>query len=555
MKIAVQSQMLVMSCFIISLLSFCVLGLQFYQSSQTQTELSQIEIEKGQINHLESMLGQWLTTVDLFFNNRQSYLVMGIERQGIQIKEKLKNLEFSQTHIAKPLTQLKNHMNSALPLVNQAAIVGPEETEEWLSLLEEIDSKTIRLIQEYESLKQQIKVLSDRKRDDFEAQKQQLVFSFITVTVFTVAILTLLGIWNSRRIIQPLTLLSSLSDNAAPSLSFDNAPLEIKTISQKLTSSFYNLAKEKRQAELANQKIEQQNLQLQDTIVRLEETRVQLVENEKLASIGQLAAGVAHEINNPIGYVMSNLETLEDYISDMKAFIEHANELKNKMPQLNVYSEQYDIDYILNDLPELLDSSHSGLKRVKTIVKDLRAFSHEVPNHIEEIVLKDLIEQTINLVRPSLPSTVSIHLNLNTMQTLHGSATKIAQVLINLMLNAADAITKQGTISISLFSEDNVIKIFIEDDGCGMDAETQNNIFNPFFTTKPVGKGTGLGLHICLTIIKSHGGDISVSSEIDKGTCFTISLPIHRNNDFYEDTLSSCQSSATKSIKARITGD
>ena len=89
MKIAVQSQMLVMSCFIISLLSFCVLGLQFYQSSQTQTELSQIEIEKGQINHLESMLGQWLTTVDLFFNNRQSYLVMGIERQGIQIKEKL----------------------------------------------------------------------------------------------------------------------------------------------------------------------------------------------------------------------------------------------------------------------------------------------------------------------------------------------------------------------------------------------------------------------------------------------------------------------------------
>ncbi|MFY8297916.1 sensor histidine kinase [Pseudoalteromonas sp. SS15] len=532
MKIAVQSQMLVMSCFIISLLSFCVLGLQFYQSSQTQTELSQIEIEKSQINHLESMLGQWLTTVDLFFNNRQSYLVMGIERQGIQIKEKLKNLGFSQIHIAKPLTQLKNHMNNALPLVSQAAIIGPEETEEWLSLLEEIDGKTISLIQEYELLKQQIKLLSDRKRNDFEVQKQQLILSFVIVILFTVAILTLLGIWNSRSIIQPLIQLSRLSDNSASSMSFDNAPLEFKTISQKLTSSFVNLAKEKRQAELANQKIEQQNSQLQDTIVRLEETRVQLVENEKLASIGQLAAGVAHEINNPIGYVMSNLETLEDYISDMKAFIEHANKLQNEMPQLKVYSEQYDIDFILSDLPELLNSSHSGLKRVKTIVKDLRAFSHDMPNHIEEIVLKDLIEQATNLVRPSLPSNVSIHLNLNTEQTLNGSATKLAQVLVNLMLNAADAITKQGTINVSLLSENSIIKILIEDDGCGMDDETQNNIFNPFFTTKPVGKGTGLGLHICLTIIKSHGGDISVSSEIDKGTCFTISLPVLRNNDF-----------------------
>ena len=157
-----------------------------------------------------------------------------------------------------------------------------------------------------------------------------------------------------------------------------------------------------------------------------------------------------------------------------------------------------------------------------------------MPNHIEEIVVKELIEQATNLVRPSLPSNVSIHLNLNlnTEQTLNGSATKLAQVLVNLMLNAADAITKQGTINVTLLSENSIIKILIEDDGCGMDDETQNNIFNPFFTTKPVGKGTGLGLHICLTIIKSHGGDISVSSEIDKGTCFTISLPVLRNNDY-----------------------
>ena len=461
--------MLVMSCFMISVLSFCILG--------------------------------------------------------EQIKEKLNNLTLSQVHLADHVIKLKKQMNTALPLLNKAAIIGPEETKLWLSLLEEIDNKTVILIQQYQQLASKIDTLLNQKKRQLAAQETQLIISFIFITLSTLGVLTLLGLWNSRRIIQPLTQLSLLSKHSSMPKILNSAPLEIKTISQKLVSAFANLAKEKGQVESANKQIALQNQTLQETITRLEETRAKLVENEKLASIGQLAAGVAHEINNPVGYVMSNLESLEDYIEDMSAFIKHVCELKETIPQISLYHEQFDIEFTLRDLPELLESSHAGLKRVKSIVKDLRAFSYDMPNYVEVIEITSVIEQSVNLVKPSLPNGVKLVSQFDSQATLKGSTTKLVQVFVNLIINAADAIQKQGNIYLSVFNEGNKIKITITDDGCGMDTETQKNIFNPFYTTKAVGKGTGLGLHIGLTIIKSHGGNIDVESEINQGTCFTVTLP------------------------------
>ena len=151
MRIAVQSQMLVMSCFVVSLFSFSLLGLQFYKNSTLQTKMAVINLEKNEVAHLESMLGQWFTTIDLFFNNRQSYLLIGIERQGGQIITKLDNLPEAAKHAPKALEILKENLTTSLKLVNHAAVIGPEHSKNWLTILEQVDKNTTDIILQYDT--------------------------------------------------------------------------------------------------------------------------------------------------------------------------------------------------------------------------------------------------------------------------------------------------------------------------------------------------------------------------------------------------------------------
>jgi two-component system NtrC family sensor kinase len=254
----------------------------------------------------------------------------------------------------------------------------------------------------------------------------------------------------------------------------------------------------------------------------LEATQSQLLQAEKMASIGQLAAGVAHEINNPVGFVHSNLGTLQKYSTQLLALLDRSRAGQASEADF----QQADYDYLKGDIRDLIAESQDGLQRVRKIVADLKDFSRI--DHAE-MVAADLnagIKSTLNVVWNELKYKAEVVLELGDIPPVTCIAAQINQVLMNLLVNAAQAIGERGTITIRSGQGEHRVWIEVEDSGCGMPADVLAHIFEPFYTTKPVGKGTGLGLSLSYDIIHKHGGQIEVHSHPGQGSCFRIVLPV-----------------------------
>ena len=277
--------------------------------------------------------------------------------------------------------------------------------------------------------------------------------------------------------------------------------------------------------------------ELQQAYARLASAQEQLLQQEKLASIGQLAAGVAHEINNPIGYVHSNLVSLRDYTSGLLELI-HAYEraLAPKLDEttLATISEvraRVDFDFVSTDLPELINESREGLERVRRIVQDLKDFSHAGREAgWRRVDLHKGLESTLNIVWNDLKYKAKVERQLGPLPLVECHPSEVNQVFMNLLLNAGHAIGERGTITLASGHDDarDEVWISIRDSGPGIDAEAMPRIFDPFFTTKPVGTGTGLGLSISYGIVKKHGGRIEVANGAEGGAIFTVVLPVHQ---------------------------
>jgi two-component system NtrC family sensor kinase len=283
-----------------------------------------------------------------------------------------------------------------------------------------------------------------------------------------------------------------------------------------------------RQAEL-----QQRHDELQAAHHRLAGTQEQLLQSEKMASIGLLAAGVAHEINNPIGYVHSNLGTLQEYVGALFALIECQEEgLQSDDPavarrKVAEQRDRLDIDFILGDLPKLLSESREGIERVTKIVQDLKEFSYV--GRGEPMRPSDLhkgLESTLNIVWNDLKYKVRVEKHYGQLPLVECHLSEINQVLMCLLINAGQAIEHRGTIDIATGAEDGEVWVSIADSGCGIPPESLPRIFDPFFTSKPIGRGTGLGLAIAYSIVSKHHGRIEVSSEVGVGSTFRLVLPV-----------------------------
>jgi two-component system NtrC family sensor kinase len=270
---------------------------------------------------------------------------------------------------------------------------------------------------------------------------------------------------------------------------------------------------------------------------RLEDVQRQLLQADRMASIGQLAAGVAHEINNPIGYIQSNLGTLREYVASLfrlvnaqeSALGEMRMMRPERMVQIDELREQIDFDFLVKDLPTLLEESHEGVARVRKIIQDLRDFSRA--GHSEEWALADIhigLDSTINIVWNELKYKAEIFKNYGELPPIECLPSQLNQVFLNILVNAGQAIEGHGQISVSTHAEGDAVHVEIADTGKGIPQEHLARIFEPFFTTKPVGKGTGLGLSISYGIIKKQGGEIDVRSEVGTGTTFVIKLPVRQ---------------------------
>ncbi len=264
----------------------------------------------------------------------------------------------------------------------------------------------------------------------------------------------------------------------------------------------------------------------------LKQAHAQQLQSEKMASIGQLAAGVAHEINNPIGFVTSNLCSLEKYATKLNEFISFlSNECMDNLnpeqqEQVDVRRKQLKIDLVLEDIGDLLAESRDGVERVGKIVRDLKGFSRvdEAEHKMANVV--ECLESAINIAWNEIKYKATLTRDFADLPTILCYPGQLNQVFVNMLVNAAQAIDEQGSIDVTAWEEDHHVYIQITDSGCGIAEEHCQRIFDPFFTTKEVGKGTGLGLSITYDIIKKHQGEISVESRVGEGTSFTLKLPI-----------------------------
>jgi two-component system, NtrC family, sensor kinase len=291
------------------------------------------------------------------------------------------------------------------------------------------------------------------------------------------------------------------------------------------------VAQRTRELTAANNKLREDYMTLQHLNQQLDSTQGQLLQSDKMAAIGQLAAGVAHEINNPIGFVNANLSTLKSYITTLLDLINTYEQVADELPssvqiRLSSYRQTIELDYVRQDVIELLAESAEGLDRVKQIVQDLKDFARAGEAVWQEADLLKGLDSTLNVVWNELKYKAKVHKEYGELPLVRCVPAQINQVFMNILVNAAHAIDKMGDIWLTSGRDGEWVWVQIRDNGKGMSEAVRTRIFEPFFTTKPVGQGTGLGLSLAYGILKKHKGRIEVTSAEGVGTTFTLYLPI-----------------------------
>jgi signal transduction histidine kinase len=285
-----------------------------------------------------------------------------------------------------------------------------------------------------------------------------------------------------------------------------------------------------KELEATNAVLDSKNQDLQRLYDELKNTQAQLIHSEKMASLGQLVAGISHELNNPIGFIYANVKQLKSYTDKIEKFTKSL-ETETSDPGK---TKNIKIESILPDLKNLIEDTVNGSQMVKNLVDNLRKFSHLDQAQWKEVDIHQGIESSLMILNPEIKHRITVIKEFHAKRVIACNPGQVNQVFLNLLSNAAQAIEGDGTITIKTFENEDNLVVSISDTGSGIPSEILNKIFDPFFTTKDVGKGTGLGLSISYSIIKNHNGQIKVESTVNKGTTFTLILPFsYKDNDQY----------------------
>lgn len=271
---------------------------------------------------------------------------------------------------------------------------------------------------------------------------------------------------------------------------------------------------------------------VEERTLELKKAHDLLLQSEKMALVGQIAAGIAHEINNPVGFISSNLESLNKYTERLLTFLATQSESLDRycpaeeLARIGELRKIGRIDRLAEEVPAMVRESLEGVERIKEIVRNLKGFSRADNNEFVMASINETLSQALNIVRNELKYVATMVTDYGDIPLTKCLPNQLTQVFMNLLVNAAQAIQGQGEIGIRTWQEEGKIRIAISDTGCGIPDEIKKRIFEPFFTTKEVGKGTGLGLPISYDIVQKHSGRITVDSSTGKGTTFTVELPV-----------------------------
>lgn len=374
----------------------------------------------------------------------------------------------------------------------------------------------------------------------------------ITILIITIIISIIFAGIMTERIINPITQL----EIAAGSVGRGDFDIEVDVFSQdeigRLSKSFKKMAKslkevnsrneqqafqliaKQNELQFKNNEFKEKNAELERTMLRLKEAQNQLVQSEKMASLGQLTAGIAHEINNPVNFVLSSINPLkidlEEIISLLDKYqqIISSNNLFPTFEEVEKFKKEIDYEYLINEIQSLLKGIEEGGRRTTEIVRGLRNFSRLDEEEKKLANIHDGLESTLLMLRNQYKNKITIIKEFGNIPEFLFYPGKLNQVFMNILSNAIQAITNEGEIKISTTLENDLVIVKIKDNGIGMKEETKSKIFEPFFTTKEIGKGTGLGLSISYGIIKDHDGEVEVDSSLNNGTEFTIKIPFTR---------------------------
>ena len=289
--------------------------------------------------------------------------------------------------------------------------------------------------------------------------------------------------------------------------------------------------------------ISKKSKKIEDTLKELKTTQAQMLQSEKMSSIGQLAAGIAHEINNPTGFVMSNLKTLGEYFNDILGVMKEYRALVSELAHVEEGQEnsgtvperikriidregEMDLDFVLEDVKDIIEDCKEGTDRIKKIVINFKEFAHPGEDELQRRDINQGIESTLSVIWNELKYKARVVKDFGELPLVKCYPQQLNQVFMNILINASQAIEGQGEIRIKTHAVKNFVEVEISDTGSGIHEEYLGKIFDPFFTTKEVGKGTGLGLNVSYKIIKRHKGNIEVESQVGKGTTFRIRIPV-----------------------------
>ncbi|MDY6781964.1 MAG: ATP-binding protein [Cyanobacteriota bacterium] len=384
----------------------------------------------------------------------------------------------------------------------------------------------------------------------------RLKIQIVAVNILLSGIIAILLIrYTSRTIAQPIQELTDAVQRATQESNFDLKVVvegndEVGGLARSFNYLNYSVQQLLEQQQRTKQQLEDQNLQLKELLEQLHQSQIQLVQNEKMSSLGQLVAGVAHEINNPVSFIHGNLAHLSEYAQNLLDFVQlYQQHYPNPVSSITLQAEEIDFEFLREDLPRLLKSIETGTQRIRQTVLSLRNFARMDETELKTVDLHEGLDNTLLILKHRLKATserpqIVTNKVYGDLPLIECYAGQLNQVFMNILLNAIDAIEELNTqrmdreirdrpgwitIETSVVNSEWV-KIEIADNGIGMLQRIQQQIFNPFFITKPVGKGTGMGMAICHQIVtQKHGGKLDCCSVLGEGTQFTIQIPIQQS--------------------------
>lgn len=393
-----------------------------------------------------------------------------------------------------------------------------------------------------------VKVINVSYQDDQQAgaamvNAETLRFQIIVVSILlSVASAFLIAKYTIDILTSPLIAVTQVAQHTTQELKFDRLALvttedEVGVLATSLNQLIQQVAKYTQELDLAHQtlenRVEERTQELSQALQNLKQTQAQLIQSEKMVSLGQMVAGVAHEINNPVSFIYGNIGYVNKYVQDLLSLV-HLYQQHYPSPKSEIQDqmEAIDLDYLTKDLPQIMNSMKMGTERICQMVKSLRNFSRLDEAELKPVNIQEGIDSTLLILNSKLTQGIDVVKQYGNLPLVKCYPAQLNQVFMNILDNAIDALITQGEparkqiVIQTVMVESDQVQVRIRDNGLGIPESIKERVFDPFFTTKDVGKGTGLGLSICYQIIEKHKGKISVISSPGQGTEFVVKIPV-----------------------------